>query len=179
MRLTDDPGDDVNPVWSPDGRTIAFYRSSADGDGIFSSRRSAAQSVNWPESGPTDSDSEAILDSLVAGRRWLAVSDKTSAEEQPLSSINRNRRETSRDVAAGVRRRRLQSGFSPDGKQLAFVRVISAVVGEVYLVSVNGGEPKRLTFNGAGVSNLAWTPNGREIVFASGMAARAACSGFG
>ena len=72
---------------------------------------------------------------------------------QSLSSINRNRRETSRDVAAGVRRRRLQSGFSPDGKQLGFVRVISAVVGEVYLVSVNGGEPKRLTFNGAGVSN--------------------------
>jgi Tol biopolymer transport system component len=45
--------------------------------------------------------------------------------------------------------------------------VISALVGEIYLVSVNGGEPKRLTFDGAGVSNLAWTPNGREIVFAS------------
>jgi Tol biopolymer transport system component len=45
--------------------------------------------------------------------------------------------------------------------------VISALVGEIYLVSVNGGEPKRLTFDGAGVSNLAWAPNGREIVFAS------------
>ncbi|MGH9770065.1 MAG: TolB family protein [Blastocatellia bacterium] len=57
--------------------------------------------------------------------------------------------------------------FAPDGKLLAFVRVISAVVGEVYLVSADGGEPKRLTFDGAGASNLAWTPNGREIVFSS------------
>jgi Tol biopolymer transport system component len=47
------------------------------------------------------------------------------------------------------------------------VRVVSAVVGEVYLVSMDGGEPRRLTFEGAGASNLAWTLNGREIVFAS------------
>ena len=44
---------------------------------------------------------------------------------------------------------------------------MSAVVGEVYLVSVNGGEGKRLTFDGAGAGTLAWTPNGREIVFSS------------
>src|SRR5262249_23173568 len=58
------------------------------------------------------------------------------------------------------------------GKLLAFVRVFSAVVGEVHLVSTDGGEPKRLTFEGAGVSNLAWTPSGREIVFSSRQSGR-------
>ncbi|HEU0176124.1 MAG TPA: winged helix-turn-helix domain-containing protein [Blastocatellia bacterium] len=170
VRLTDDPGDDVNPVWSPDGRTIAFYRSSSDGDGIFLV--------------PALGGAERKLTGVWANRfsfgihtwihwspdgRWLAVSDKTSAEE-PFSlflvspETGEKRRVTSPPASIVGD---CSPAFSPDGAQLAFVRVISAVVGEVYLVSVNGGEPKRLTFDGAGVGNLAWTPNGREIVFAS------------
>jgi Tol biopolymer transport system component len=50
---------------------------------------------------------------------------------------------------------------------VAFVRLISAVVGEVHLVSVEGGEPKRLTFDNAGADTLTWTPDGREIVYSS------------
>jgi hypothetical protein len=30
LRLTTDPGDDYSPVWSPDGRSIAFLRRQAD-----------------------------------------------------------------------------------------------------------------------------------------------------
>ena len=56
--------------------------------------------------------------------------------------------------------------------------MISAVVGEVYLVSVNGGEPKRLTFNGAGVSNAVDSERARDR-FCVRHGGRAACSGFG
>jgi len=170
VRLTDDPEDDVNPVWSPDGRTIAFYRSSPDGDGIFLV--------------PALGGAERKLTAVWANRfgfgshiwihwspdgKWLAVSDKTSAEEPfslfLLSPETGEKRRVTSPPASVVGD--CSPAFSPDGKQLAFVRVISAAVGEVYLVSVNGGEPKRLTFDGAGISNLAWNPNGREIVFAS------------
>src|SRR5262245_20865751 len=170
VRLTDDPGDDVNPVWSPDGRTIAFYRSSPDGDGIFLV--------------PALGGAERKLTGVFANRfgfgshtwihwspdgKWLVVSDKTSAEE-PFSlfllspETGEKRRVTSLPASVVGD---CSPAFSLDGKRLVFVRVISALVGEIYLVSVNGGEPKRLTFDGAGVSNLAWTPNGREIVFGS------------
>ena len=170
VRLTDDPGDDVNPVWSPDGRTIAFYRSSADGDGIFlvpalggAERKLAGVWANRFGFG-----SHTWIHWSPDGR-WLVVSDKTSAEEPfslfLLSTETGEKRRVMSPPASVVGD--CSPAFSPDGKQLAFVRVISAVVGEVYLVSVNGGEPKRLTFDGAGVSNVAWTPNGREIVFAS------------
>src|SRR5499433_30191 len=170
VRLTDNPGDDVNPVWSPDGRTIAFYRSSPDGDGIFLvpalggaerkltgvwANRFGFGSHTWIHWSPDE--------------RWLVVSDKTSAEEPfslfLLSPETGEKRRVTSPPASVVGD--CSPAFSPDGQRLAFVRVISALVGEIYLVSVNGGEPKRLTFDGAGVSNLAWAPNGREIVFAS------------
>src|SRR5499426_421029 len=170
VRLTDDPGDDVNPVWSPDGRTIAFYGSSPDGDGIFLV--------------PALGGAERKLTGVWANRfafgthkwihwspdgKWLVVSDKTSAEEPfslfLLSPETGEKRRVTSPPASVVGD--CSPAFSPDGKQLAFVRVISAVVGEVYLVSLNGGEPKRLTFDGAGANTLAWTPNGREIVFSS------------
>jgi Tol biopolymer transport system component len=102
--------------------------------------------------------------------KWLAVSDKTSAEEPfsifLLSPETGERRRVTSPPTSVIGD--CSPAFSPDGKQLAFVRVISAVVGEIYLAPVDagdGGEPKRLTFDGAGVSNLAWAPNGREIVF--------------
>ncbi|HKQ74832.1 MAG TPA: winged helix-turn-helix domain-containing protein [Blastocatellia bacterium] len=170
VRLTDHPGDDVNPVWSPDGGTIAFYRSASDGDGIFLV--------------PALGGAERKLTSAWANRfgfgshtwihwspdgKWLVLSDKASAEE-PFSlfllspETGEKRRLTS---PPGSVIGDCSPAFSPDGNQVAFVRVISAVVGEVYLVSMNGGEGKRLTFDGAGAGTLAWTPNGREIVFSS------------
>jgi Tol biopolymer transport system component/DNA-binding winged helix-turn-helix (wHTH) protein len=168
VRLTDDPGDDVNPVWSPDGRTIAFYRSSPDGDGIFlvPALGGAERKLTGVWANRFGFGSHVWIHWSPDGK-WLVVSDKTSVEE-PFSLFllspetgERHRVTTPPVSVVGD----CSPAFSPDGEQLAFVRVISAVVGEVYVVSVNGGEPKRLTFDGAGVSNLAWNPNGREIVF--------------
>ena len=169
VRLTDNPGDDVNPVWSPDGRNIAFYRSSPDGDGIFIvpalggaerkltavwANRFGFGSHNWIHWSPDG--------------KWLAVSDKTSAEEPfsifLISPETGERRRVTFPPASVIGD--CNPAFSADGNQLAFVRVISALVGEIHVVSVNGGEPKQLTFDGAGVSSLAWSPNGEEIIFA-------------
>jgi Tol biopolymer transport system component/DNA-binding winged helix-turn-helix (wHTH) protein len=170
VRLTDDPGDDVNPVWSPDGRTIAFYRSSPDGDGIFlvPALGGAERKLTGVWANRFGFGSHTWIHWSPDGR-WLVVSDKTSAEEPfslfLLSPETGEKRRVTSPPASVVGD--CSPAFSPDGKRLTFVRVISALVGEIYLVSVNGGEPKRLTFDGAGVSNLAWNPNGREIVFAS------------
>ncbi len=170
VRLTDQPGDDVNPVWSPDGRTIAFYRSAADGDGIF-----LMSSLGGTERKLTDTwanrfgfGAHTWLHWSHDGK-WMVLSDK-SAADKPFNLFllspetgERRRLTSPPDSVIGD----CSPAFSPDGKWIAFVRVISAVVGEVFLVSVDGGEPKRLTFDGTGASNLAWTPNGREIVFSS------------
>ncbi|HEY2830386.1 MAG TPA: DPP IV N-terminal domain-containing protein, partial [Thermoanaerobaculia bacterium] len=52
--------------------------------------------------------------------------------------------------------------FSHDGKSLAFVRD-----NNIYILSLAGGEARKLTDFSAGVSDPIWSPNGKWIVFSS------------
>ena len=56
--------------------------------------------------------------------------------------------------------------FSPDGTMIAYT---ANYLGnnDVYVISVNGGTPKRLTFHGTYDRVLGWTPNGKSVLFAS------------
>jgi Tol biopolymer transport system component len=60
--------------------------------------------------------------------------------------------------------------FSPDGKTLAFTRIVDGEVSDLYLLTISEGvkpqgEPKRLTFSSGATFNPVWTPSGQEIVF--------------
>jgi Tol biopolymer transport system component len=57
--------------------------------------------------------------------------------------------------------------ISPDGKWLAFLRTTGWELQELYVVPMTGGEPKRLTDQQEFIAGCAWTPDSREIVFAS------------
>jgi Tol biopolymer transport system component len=54
---------------------------------------------------------------------------------------------------------------SPDGNTLAFIRYERAGIGDLYVVPMRGGEPRRLTNWNASLDGLSWTPDGREIVY--------------
>jgi Tol biopolymer transport system component len=60
--------------------------------------------------------------------------------------------------------------FSPDGQTLAFIRGTNNLVDDIFTVPVTGGQPRRLTFDKLRVQSLAWTADGREIVFSSNRA---------
>lgn len=57
-----------------------------------------------------------------------------------------------------------QPSWSPDGKQLAFVRSIEGKP-QIFLLSFEGGEPMQLTKFKYGASNPKWSPDGKQIVF--------------
>jgi tricorn protease len=56
--------------------------------------------------------------------------------------------------------------FSPDGKWIAFTGEYDGNP-DVYVVSAEGGEPKRLTFHPSNDIVLGWTPDGKNILFRS------------
>jgi dipeptidyl aminopeptidase/acylaminoacyl peptidase len=59
-----------------------------------------------------------------------------------------------------------QAGISPDGKQLAWVE-ISKSGSAIYVSSVSGGAPRRITAGGHSENALAWSPDSRRLAFLS------------
>jgi Tol biopolymer transport system component len=64
-----------------------------------------------------------------------------------------------------------QPRFSPDGREIAFVR-IEGTASEIYVTSANGGAPRRLTHLNVRTGDPAWSPDGRELAFSSNLTGR-------
>jgi Tol biopolymer transport system component/DNA-binding winged helix-turn-helix (wHTH) protein len=166
LRLTTDVGDSY-PSWSPDGRQVAFYRCSEHGTAIYKvpalggteQRLHAGSSgpwtvgLDWSPDGKVLAFSEGQEDK---NRAWIALLSLADSTTRPLTSPSSQEYDSF-------------PAFSPDGSTVAFVRVIVAgVVSDLYIVPAAGGTPKRLTFDKTWImGSLAWTPDGREIVFSS------------
>jgi dipeptidyl aminopeptidase/acylaminoacyl peptidase len=59
-----------------------------------------------------------------------------------------------------------QPAWSPDGKQLAFVRTVGDKP-QVFILSMNGGEPVQLTKHKYGAANPKWSPDGKKLIFSA------------
>lgn len=63
--------------------------------------------------------------------------------------------------------------WSPDGLSIAFTTWQDEQRGALWVTSVRGGTPRRLTRDAGEFANPAWTPDGRELVVARGAGATA------
>jgi len=61
-----------------------------------------------------------------------------------------------------------QPRWSPDGKAIAFVRGAEGKPGQLYVLSMEGGEAVQLTRLAGGAGSPAWSPDSRSIAFTSG-----------
>ncbi len=59
-----------------------------------------------------------------------------------------------------------QPAWSPDGRQLAFVRTVEGKP-QVFLLSFDGGEPIQFTHFRYGAGSPKWSPDGKELLFSS------------
>ncbi|MHC4680839.1 MAG: hypothetical protein ACYTEK_19325, partial [Planctomycetota bacterium] len=185
LQLTEHPGDDLSPTWSPDGQEIAFVRWDEGfilgGEGQrrilkVDTLGRAEQHLHTPTyaastAGAEFDWSEGGLDWSRDGR-FLAFSER-SATDQPAGIVllsvktRKTHRLTSPSPPSWGDR---DPAFSPDGQTLAFIRGTNNLVDDIFIVPVAGGQPGRLTFDKLRVQGLAWTADGREIVFSSNRA---------
>ncbi|HEU0185747.1 MAG TPA: winged helix-turn-helix domain-containing protein [Blastocatellia bacterium] len=172
LRLTTNLAEDTSPLWSPDGRAIAFTRFTGESvelyvvsplGGLERKIADRREIRHWVKSIVLHA-SDWSPDS-----KWLAISEATSSRD-PVSLFllspesGEKRRITTPPTGTlgdsnGV--------FSPDGKTMAFVRYGSSGDSDLYLASLAGAAPRRLTFDNARIMKLAWMPDGREILFLS------------
>jgi Tol biopolymer transport system component len=57
--------------------------------------------------------------------------------------------------------------LSPDGKTVSFVRNTTTGVGDIYVVPLKGGSPRRLTTDGSQTAGTMWAADGKRIIFNS------------
>jgi dipeptidyl aminopeptidase/acylaminoacyl peptidase len=59
-----------------------------------------------------------------------------------------------------------QPSWSPDGRQIAFVRPVDGKT-QIFVLSLDGGEPIQLTHFRYGASSPKWSPDGKDLLFAA------------
>jgi Tol biopolymer transport system component len=172
LRITEHKASDWGPVWSPDGRQIAFVRELESGAAIYTVPSFGGQEHRLVDVvGPVRLPDWSFIPSLSwsPDGQWLAVSEKPS-EHLPVHIV-RLSLETLQRVpltfpppdSLGD----LHPELSPDGRQLAFVRVASRVAGhqDVWVQSLDQPEARQLTFAKYDpCSGLAWTTDSTEVL---------------
>src|SRR5579883_2084023 len=166
VRFTHDDANSTWPVWSKDGREIAFLRQlSPVRMAIVSVPLSGAGERVWTEVEKGDMD-RPRLDWSPDGT-WFATAQRVGGIQSILlfSRSTGERRVLTRTPAGW--RGDSEPVFTPDGKQVAFRRTQPASgLEDIYIVPVTGGEPRRLTFDNRPISALVFTPDG-GLVFSS------------
>jgi Tol biopolymer transport system component/predicted Ser/Thr protein kinase len=177
LQLTRDPGNDFNPVWSPDGRWIAFLRSQSEAGRselrlippLGGSERKLADLrvrggtlvtppyLAWCADGScliaTDSPGEGKPDALF----------KVSLETGEKSQLTHPEPPALGDSNPAV---------SFDGRWLIFRRNAGLFVGELYLLALQrgttaAGEARRLTPATLNADHPTWMPNDKQILFSA------------
>jgi len=153
---------DMSPVWSPDGRQLAFVTGhlpnrsgdlalnivAADGTGIVNSLQCPGdycEPTDWSADGST-----LLLSVLEAGNKnvWT-ISTGTDGDARPLLAAEYAERD---------------ARYSPDGRWIAFVSD-EAGRPEVMVHSA-AGPARRFTVSGEGGSQPVWRRDGKMLYFA-------------
>jgi eukaryotic-like serine/threonine-protein kinase len=171
LQLTKGPGRDMSPAWSPKDGQIAFLRHHEGKMSVCMVPALGGQvqvlkddlglqlaleycSLSWTPDGEMLACSyrEHPYDPARIGLFSLAEGQFQKGLTSP---------------SPGTAYGDLGPSISPDGKWLAFLRMTGYEVSDLYVVSMKDGKLNRLTDEVQWIKGCAWTPDSREIVYAS------------
>jgi len=169
LRLTKQQGIDFNPVWSPDGHYIAFCRIQKEGTGIYiipalGGAERKLRDTHWEAREFQQNFWYFGRISWSPGGKLLAFSDRDSGNEPTSMYLLSLDSLIARKLTSPGLPGDYNPAFSPDGRTLAFNRGSQGVT-SIYTLPVAGGDERRLVSGSQYGWGLAWTADGRDIVF--------------
>ncbi|HYO80793.1 MAG TPA: hypothetical protein VES20_05275 [Bryobacteraceae bacterium] len=177
VQLTSTGERDLHPAYSPDGRQIAFLRTSADGIEVWSmeadgSRQRKLTEIRWFEWFNWRSD--LLLSAAYPGPVWtpeghrLIISDVAGSQQGAalweFDTTSGTRRQLSRPHGLS---HDFFPAVSPDSRRVAFVRQFSASNCDIYLLDRASGREHRLTHDAQDIRGLTWMPDSHSLLFSS------------
>lgn len=184
-RITTHPGEDDNPVWSPDGKRLAFVSNRAGGSQIFVvTLPGEGQPAGAPAQVTSDSEARSLLAFTADGAGLLVAmagdDHFASSESRRLWRIDVDAKQPKRlllDVGFGT------AAVSPDGTKVLFTRgraawwrkgYRGAAAEQLWLADLQQAPPKctRLSQDRADFQNVTetdpmWAPSGDGYWFVS------------
>jgi Tol biopolymer transport system component len=162
-QLTDHPASEGSPVWSPDGRAIAYFSwhdgesglfvMDADGSNAHKLADVASSALVWSPDGRQialtawppmeDHPQIVVVAANGAGQRWL-----TGAELMPEPALS---------MGNGW------PAWSPDGRTIAFIGDRSDNKSEVYVIDADGTNVRQLTDLPGRKGGVAWSADGELL----------------
>jgi Tol biopolymer transport system component len=157
-RLTDNPANDDNPGWSPDGQQIVF---NTDRDGNMEIYAMGADGSNQRRL-TTNTVNDLVPDWSPDGQHIVFASDRDgNMEIYVMDADGNNQRRLTNNGAFDFSPR-----WSPDGSQIVFESNFDGDV-EIYAMDPQGASARQLTVNGATDRFPAWSPDGAHIAYGS------------
>jgi len=168
-QLTSGPGEDVTPVWSPDGTHVVFASSRDGNEDIWIVRADGTGQRNLTNHPASDSHPSLSPD----GQFVVFCSTRGDGDNDDIYLIKVDGSGLRRLTDNGLDWDTFPS-FSPDGRQILFRRLLRVRSGEGTLVN---SEVMVMGTDGTGVVNLtrdawfdgwpSWSPDGSRIAFSS------------
>ncbi len=156
-RFTTEPGIEVYPVWSPDGRFIVY--SEAQGGTVpHIVRRELGESAS---EGVTTKGEFQTAGSLSPDGAWLYVTRRDVNRRSDILRVSMATKQ--QEVLLGTEFFEGDPQASPDGKWLAFTTDVSGT-SEIYLQSLSD-RTTRLRLSSNGGRNPRWRRDGRELFY--------------
>jgi TolB protein len=159
-----DPGGE-NPIWSPDGKSIAFDTGNRKGVNLWTVLPDGSGLTELPlPVGDFNGNPAYSPDGSMISFDWDRGFPSRQHGLYVANSDGTNPRRLTR-APRTIEAHDTDSQWSPDGTRIAFTRVIRDGREAVFVIGVDGRGLKRLTPWSMVAARPDWSPDGRTILF--------------